>query len=409
MPKKNGSGNTIFYLFLLRNYFAMIDKNIFVLQFFLSMSEDTVLKNLTGKKMMRTIFVSENKNQIIGLVYDLPEKLENTKKIIFPEDASAEWESKRTIDKIHETWIELGFSVILFPLDSSFLSKWSEFSSECTLIHSLVEGWGSLARESWIPTLCEISGIPFIGSDPYAHSICMSKTQIKLLCNLLKIPTSPFYIIKNIKDFENIPRSFFKETHFIKPDGEGSGMGIDASFSISNSRTEALDKVKMLLEKYPDGVLIEKYLTGREFTTGIIGTPPLFLPIAEIEVEDKIYGLANKSKEFMGEKVTFPKILKKHGNVMKNGSQILFEYLNLKDYVRMDWRADEKGNLYFLEANTLPGISFYYSVLPLMAKEIGIDYPEFFAYLAKSALRRSYSRNLWYGKTRIQKKLSNRT
>lgn len=386
----------------------MIDKNIFVQQIILSLGDESVYNFLKGKKIMSAVFVSENKNQILGLVYDLPMKLENSEKIIFPEDASAEWETKKTIDKICETWSELGFSVILFPLDSTFLTKWSDFSSQCTLIHSLAEGWGSLARESWIPSLCELSGVPFIGSDPYAHSICMSKTQLKLLCNLLKIPTSPFYIIKNIKDFGKIPSTFFKETHFIKPDGEGSGMGIDASYSISNSKSEAEDKVKILLEKYPDGVLIEKYLNGREFTSGIIGTPPLFLPIAEIEVEDKIYGLANKSKEMMGEKVTFPKLSKKHENLVKNSSQILFNYLNLKDLVRMDWRCDENGNLYFLEANTLPGISFYYSVLPLMAKQIGIHYKDFYSLLAKSALSRDLTRNLWYGKMRIQKKSSKR-
>ena len=352
---------------------------------------------------MSSIFTSENKNQILGLIYDLPTKLENTQKIIFPDDASAEWETKNTIDKICETWKELGFSVILFPLDSTFLPKWSDFSSQCTLIHSLVEGWGSLAREGWIPSLCELSGVPFIGSDPYAQSICMSKTQLKLLCNLLKIPTSPFYIIKNIKDFRKIPAKFFKETHFIKPDGEGSGMGIDASYSMSNSKLETYEKVKVILEKYPDGVLLEKYLSGREFTSGIIGTPGKILPIAEIEVEDKVYGLANKSKEHMGEKVTFPKLSKRNENIIKSSTEILFQYLNLKDLVRFDWRCDEKGNPYFLEANTLPGISYYYSVLPLMAKEIGIQYKEFLAILAESALSRGISRNLWYGSTRIKK------
>lgn len=353
---------------------------------------------------MRLNIGSKNKNQIIGLVYDLPKKLENSEQMKFPDDASAEWETQNTIDTIIETWKQLGFSIILFPLDSSFLMKWNKSSSQCSLIHSLVEGWGSLARESWIPSLCELSGIPFIGSDPFAQSICMSKTQIKILCQFLQIPILPFYIIKNVKDLANIPKEFFKETHFIKPDGEGSGMGIDASYSISNSKSNTEKITKIILEKYPDGVLIEKYIDGREFTSGIIGTPPIFLPIAEIEVDDGIYGLSNKSKEFMGEKVTFPKLSKINENIMQKGTEKLFNFLNLRDLARMDWRSDREGNIYFLEVNTLPGISYYYSVLPLMAKHMGFNYLDLFSILAKSALSRSKYRNLWYGKSRIQKK-----
>ncbi|APJ03506.1 D-alanine--D-alanine ligase family protein [Silvanigrella aquatica] len=352
---------------------------------------------------MRQNFESKFKNQILGLVYDLPTKLENSDKIFFPDDANAEWESQKTIDTIIETWKQLGFSVILFPLDSTFLKKWNELSSSCSIIHSLVEGWGSLARESWIPSLCELSGIPFIGSEPFAQSICMSKTQIKLLCQHLKIPTLPFYIIKNIEELTNIPRVFFNETHFIKPDGEGSGMGIDASYSISNSKKNTEKITQSLLEKYPDGVLIEKFIDGKEYTSAIIGTPPIFLPIAQIEVIDGVYGLSNKSKEFMGEKVTFPKLSKKNENIIRNGTVKLFDFLKLKDFVRMDWRCDKKGNVFFLEANTLAGLSYHYSPLPLMAKHIEIDYQELFTILAESALSRSNSRNLWYGKSRIQK------
>ncbi|RDB36629.1 D-alanine--D-alanine ligase family protein [Spirobacillus cienkowskii] len=355
---------------------------------------------------MDDYFETKNKNQILGLVYDLPTKLKNSNKMIFPDDASAEWESQKTIDKIIETWKQLGFSIILFPLDSTFLKKWSELSSQCTLVHSLVEGWGSLARESWIPSLCELSGIPFIGSDPFAHSVCMSKTQTKLLCQFLKIPVLPFYTIKNLDEITNIPREFFKETHFIKPDGEGSGMGIEANHSISSSKTKTEKIIKELLENYPDGILIEKYIDGPEFTSAMINTPPQFLPIAQIEVPTGVYGLSNKSKEIMGEKVTFPKINKKNEKIIKTGTEKLFYFLQLKDFVRVDWRCDNKGNVFFLEANTLPGLSFHYSVLPMMAQQIGISYVDFFSCLAQSALKRMNSRNLWYGKTRITNKNS---
>jgi D-alanine-D-alanine ligase len=349
---------------------------------------------------------SKNKNQSVGIIYDVPKKLINTRSLIFPDDATAEWETKKTIQKIIETWKQLGFFVILFPLDQTFLKKWKNKSASCSFVHSVAEGWGSLGREAWIPSLCELSGIPFLGSGPFAQSVCLSKSQTKFVCQFLNIPTAPFWIIKHMKDFEKIPAFFFKETHFIKPDGEGSGMGICASFSISNSQSNTKKIVAKLLKKYTQetgGILLEKYLDGEEYTSALIGSSPEFLPIAHIEVPDGVYGLANKSKEQMGEKVTFPKISPHKEKIIKQGSEKIFHFLNMKDFVRIDWRCDKQGNTYFLEANTLPGLSADYSVLPLMAKEHGLNYQEFFWHLAQSVLARGQTQNLWYGKTRLQK------
>lgn len=356
-----------------------------------------MIKNLNTLKQRKTI----------GLVYDLPIHLKNSDIIQFPPDAMWEWENQKTIDTIILTWQSLGFEVILFPLDDTFFKQWDKYIISCDLIHSVAEGFGSIARESWIPSLCELSGIPIIGSSPFAHSLCMSKSHLKIICEQLKIPTAPHYLIQSTQDLLNIDSSFFNSNIFLKPNAEGSGMGIDASFSICHSFAETKRITTELLEKYPEGILVEKYLEGPEYTSGIIGTPPHFLPIAQIEVHDGVYGASNKGKDFMGEKVTFPTLNQKIKKIIEEGSLKLFSTIPLYDLVRMDWKCDENENVYFLEANTLPGISYYYSVLPIMAKEIGIDYKMLFKILLDSALLRKNGRNLWYGKSRIKPFLTN--
>lgn len=351
---------------------------------------------------MEKILNFQIREKRLGLVYDLPCKLENSKGVEFPADATAEWESHETICFIADTWRALGFDVFLFPLDHTFLKMWSDHAQSCDLIHSLVEGFGSLSREAWIPSLCELSGIPFIGSLPFSHSVCMSKVQTKLICQYLEIPTAPFHLVKQMHEFDCIPRSFFEQNCFIKPDGEGSGMGIDESFSIVTSMQEAKETVSNLLEKYPDGILIESHLSGLEYTSALVGDPPQFLPIAQIEVETGVYGLSQKSKEKMGEKVTFPQLDQQTLQIIQQGTQKLSSHLQLHDFVRMDWKCDGRGHVYFLEANTLAGLSYYYSVLPLMAKQAGLDYVDLFKRIAESALKRTQSRNLWYGKTRVR-------
>lgn len=337
----------------------------------------------------------------VGLVYDLPTKLENEKHMQFPDDATAEWESQSTIDFIARTWDAIGFEVILFPLDKTFLKRWSEHFSKCTLVHSLVEGFGSLAREAWIPSLCELSGVPFVGSSPFAHSLCMSKTHTKFICRHLNIPTAPFYSVKNKNDLKNIPNDFFEKGCFVKPEAEGSGMGIDVSHSVSYLRPQTETTVLHLLDRYPDGVLLEAYLSGDEYTSALIGTPAQFLPIAHIEVDSGVYGIANKSKDRMDEKITFPSLDPAQYATIEEGTKKLFSYLQMHDFVRMDWKCDSQGNVYFLEANTLAGLSYYYSVLPLMAQKAGLSYPDLLKTLADSALLRSHNRNLWYGKARV--------
>jgi D-alanine-D-alanine ligase len=350
---------------------------------------------------------SSKKKKVIGLVFDAPYELKNTPKIKFPNDARSEWEDEKTINKINETWKNLGFDVKLFPVENNFFSRWQEEAFSCDLIHSLCEGFGSLSREAWIPSLCELSGIPYIGSSPFAHSFCMNKMYLKSICQLFHIPTAPFYLIQNIDDVLKIPNSFFKKNVFLKPNGEGSGMGVDASFSICSSKESAYSTAKLLLEQYSDGILIEKYLGGKEYTSAVLGSPNKLLPIAQIEVDDGVYGASNKGKDYMGEKVTFPKLNKKNQKVISEGSLNLFAKIPLYDFVRFDWKCDEEGNVYFLEANTLAGLSYYYGVLPVMAKKGGLEYSDIFKSLYESAITRSNGKHLWYGKSRISSKKSN--
>jgi len=350
---------------------------------------------------MKNIKLSMTK-KTIGVVYDVAKKLDDPNHFVLPDDAHSEWESQETIDIISKTWRALGINVVLFPIDENFFQNWSEKFKQCDVIHSLVEGFGSIGRESWIASLCELSGIPCIGSSPFVHALCMDKFQVKLVCKFLNILTADSYLIREKQDLIQIPESFFAISHFIKPNSEGSGMGVDCSHSISSSKKTTYATVELLLNSYPHGILLETYLPGDEFTTGIIGVDKQFLPIAKIEVPNGVYGASNKDKNYLSEKVTFPILSQKTSLALQTGSQSLFQYLQMADMARFDWKCDAQGTPYFLEVNTLPGLSKIYSTLPLMAEENGIKYEEFFTVLFESAYKRKNDRSLWYGHSRVK-------
>lgn len=339
--------------------------------------------------------------QVVALVFDLPQDLNATDDMAFPGDSSAEWESRATIETIEKTWSSLGYKVIQIPLDKNFMMRWTNVRHEISFVHSLVEGWGSPAREGWLPSLCELCGIAYVGSGPTAMNIAMRKTMTKMICRQNGIRTANWFYISCLEELKNVDTAFLKTPHFVKPDAEGSGMGIDAGHSLSNSREQTYRVCEQLLKKYADGVLLEEYIDGPEYTSALLGTPLQHLPIAQIEVDDGVYGLSNKSKDYMGERVSFPVLDQKMKNEIETWGQHLAKLLGFEDFVRYDWKAKSDGTIYFLEANPLAGLSYYYSVLPKMAYEAGYTYASLLQKLAESALLRKSHRKYWYGRSRM--------
>ena len=333
-----------------------------------------------------------------AFIFESPDKLKMQNKFPFPFDATAEWESQETVDIMISTWKEIGYNVIPLCIDSYFPGKWAKLFSQIDLVHSVVEGWGSFEREGWIASLCQFYGVPFIGSTSFVQSLLMHKQMFKTQAKTLNIPTPLGCFIRTENDLNNIPHNLLGQKVFLKPNYEGSGMGV-YSKSVFEGNTKDLQRETLtLLKQFPEGVLLEKCLPGREFTTGFIGSPRQFLPIAEIEVTSGVYGLDNKSKDEMGEKVTFPKLSEESYRIMKEGTLAISEELDILDFCRFDWKEDENGVPHLMEANGLPGLSRIYSTLPLMAKKGGIPYQDLFKILGKSALRTKQERTLRYGK-----------
>jgi D-alanine-D-alanine ligase len=363
------------------------------------------LTSVSAEKKMNEIKITaaERRSLKIALVFDEPERLPRSKDFEFPDFAEAEWETAETIRRIKESWQKLGFDVIELPIDKNFLARWSAGFNDFDLIHSLVEGWGTPSREAWIPALSELSGIPCIGSGPFGQCLAMRKSMFKILCLHLGIPTPSFHLIQREEDLDTVPEIFLNQPHFIKPDCEGSGMGIGTS-SISNSAESTRLNCKSMLNDFPDGILLEELVDGIELTSAFVGNNPIrSLPIAQIEVDGGIYGLAHKGKDQMEEKVTFPDLPEQVTSLIINSMQILQIRAGLEDFTRFDWKLNASGLPMLLEANPLAGLSYYYSVLPKMAAAAGYSYEDFLLELANSALRRTKSRRFWYGKTRVQR------
>lgn len=116
--------------------------------------------------------------------------------------------------------------------------------------------------------------------------------------------------------------------------------------------------------------LCEKYLSGREYSVGILQGEPL--PAVEIRAKDGEYDYVHKYTAGASEEICPAPISRERAAQLAALARTAFVALGLRDYARIDFREDEEGVPHFLEANALPGMT-QTSLFPLAASVAGLD------------------------------------
>lgn len=211
----------------------------------------------------------------------------------------------------------------------------------------------------WISEYMEKAGINYTGSEKDAIELEFSKDAAKKRVAEFGINTAPYFIAKPgmYKNANELPVNF---PLFIKPLLEGDSKGI-GSDSIVYDFKSYQKKVQDIYTIFEQSALVEKFLSGREFTVSILGSDSNGEPIVnsvEIILTDK-----NSDNNFLGYKIKKEKIqkliaiedediYKSIGSIAKNA----FIALGARDYGRIDIKMDDKDCPYFLEANLIPGM-----------------------------------------------------
>ena len=139
--------------------------------------------------------------------------------------------------------------------------------------------------------------------------------------------------------------------------------------------------VKALIEKYRQPALVEEYITGREFTVGLLGYPrPRVLPPMEIVFKDKeilrpVYDFQVKQEWEKHVQYDCPAVLTPAElRAIERAVRETFEALDCRDFARVDLRMTREGQVYVFEVNPLPGLTPDYSDLVLISKAMGMNY-----------------------------------
>ncbi|MHB1393305.1 MAG: D-alanine--D-alanine ligase family protein [Clostridia bacterium] len=260
------------------------------------------------------------------------------------------------------------------------------------IIFNLSTGNRGESRQSQIPAVLEMLGLPYVGSGVLAHALALNKAVAKQIFNFHKVPTPSFQMFYTGE--EEIDQSLVFPL-IVKPACEGSGFGIHKDSVVYNEEA-LLKKAKELLSLYQPPVLVEEFIGGREFTVGIIGNgkDKVILPIMEIDFEDipEEYGrfYTFEVKNDWGDKTKYhcPAAISAEleKEIIKHVTRA-FEALECRDFARIDVRVRD-DEPYIIEINSLPGLQPVYSDLPKMANAAGIPYEELINRIFDEAIKR---------------------
>ena len=174
----------------------------------------------------------------------------------------------------------------------------------------------------------------------------------------------------------------FRLPVFVKPNRGGSSVGT-TKVRDSGALEEALD----LAFREDDQVIIEEFIPGREITCGVLiwKGKILALPLTEIVSKKEFFDYEAKYLG-MSDEITPAHIPEETANSCKSVSVMLYQKLNCRGMVRCDYIFNDQG-LFFLEVNTVPGLSEA-SIVPQQAREQGISLQELFTEVILDSLTR---------------------
>lgn len=214
----------------------------------------------------------------------------------------------------------------------------------------------------------------YTGSGPAGAAISMAKHTAKSLVAKVGVPVAEGVLLKS--DRKPCPFPF---PVVVKPETGGSSIGMEVVRS-----EEEWQKL------YPlRGILCERYLSGREFTVGILDGEAL--PAVEIRPHGGCYDYRHKYTAGASEEICPAPLSEHRAKRLRDMAYKIYRVLGLRDYARIDFKEDGDGIPCFLEANALPGMTET-SLFPLAAQAAGISFAELCEKMAAMAAKRKRNR-----------------
>src|SRR5574341_264243 len=326
-----------------------------------------------------------------------------------PEDQWDDLDSPKTTSAIVSALAGAGHEAAFFEASIlppfNLVEKLQAFRPD--LCFNIAEGHQGESRETQVPALLEMLGIPYTGSQLLTLTLALDKPMTKRILYYHGLPTPEFQSFETADDpiDEDLLDDANEEVRFplfVKPSREGTSVGVSADCIVSTV-AELRVQVDKMLRRYNQPILVEHFVKGRDVTLGMLGNlgprqsrhlnervadaelpdTLTFLPILEGDFEkyDPSEGglYTNRMKVELADEFHYhcPSRLPENKVVeLQMLAAAVFLVTGCKDVARVDFRLDEDQNdkPYILEVNPLPGLNPGYSDLCIEANAVGWPY-----------------------------------
>ncbi len=310
------------------------------------------------------------------------------------DDVYAEWDSAETIDAVAAALSAFG-DVVRLEADNHFPARLRDARPD--LVFNIAEGLHGPNREAHVPAICEFHGVPYSGSDPFTLALCLHKARTKQMLSAHGIRTAAFVLLETDADLvalaagrhPRVSAAAARYPLFLKPVQEGSSKGITER-NLVHDADELLARGRELLGVYEQPVLAEQYLTGAEFTCGVLGNGrgARVLPLVAMRFDTlpegavPIYGFEAKwvwdTRDHPLDIFECPaRIAPALQAAIERVTLGAYHAVGCRDWSRIDVRLDAEGTPHVIEINPLPGIlpdPADHSCLPKAARAAGLSY-----------------------------------
>jgi D-alanine-D-alanine ligase len=267
-------------------------------------------------------------------------------------EASAEFDSRETIAALAMLVESLGHQVTPLDVTGSIPRvvaglRWirPEF------VLNLAEGERGAFREAFYPALFEQLGCAHTGSSASVLALCLDKALAKRVVGAAGVAVPQGALVRDRRGVPGVPLPAL-----VKPNLEGSSKGISAA-SVVETQDALAARTRELLDRYPDGVLVEEFIPGIDVTVGWVD-PLGVLPAVAYRYPSARYAVYDYAlKHDMPDVVAQERVEPRFAAPLATAAARVFAALGVTGYGRADFRVTPTGDVVFLEMNALPSLA----------------------------------------------------
>ncbi len=244
-------------------------------------------------------------------------------------------------------------------------------------VHVFIALHGTYGEDGSVQGGLEVMGLPYSGSGVMASSICMNKIMTKQIWRGCGIPTPNYRVLGGDVDRDALVKELGLPM-IVKPVAQGSSIGI------TKVNTEAeIDGAWVNARRFEQTVIAEQWIEGQEYTVAILNDRAL--PIIRLETPRPFYDYAAKYGSDNTEyhcPCGLSKVLEAE---IQEWALQAFKATGATGWGRVDVMLDESNQPWFLEVNTVPGMTNH-SLVPMAAKAQGISFNELVVSILETSL-----------------------